>query len=235
MIEKPKLVWITGGTSGIGYSLVKRFINSEIHVLTTSHNRKKIIELEKYFSNFKNFHADFCDVRDADTIIKIISDYSSNFNIVSLINNAGITSFSPFENNNLDEINSIIDTNLKGPIYTIKNLLPELIRNSGTIINILSVAAVEIFENSSLYAASKAGLLSFSNVLREELRKYNVRVINILPGATNTPIWGNDSIEKFGDRMMNPDDLADFIYNIWANNSTVTLENITLKPITGNI
>lgn len=235
MIEKPKLVWITGGSSGIGYSLVKRFINSDFHILTTTHNQNNLIDLKSKFHNVKNCHLEFCDIRDNIEISKIVENYSNKFDIVLLINNAGITSFNAFEKNNIDDINSVIDTNLKGPIFTINKLLPSLINNSGTIINILSVAAVEIFENSSLYSASKAGLLSFSNVLREELRKYNVRVINILPGATNTPIWGNENLEKFGQRMMNPDELAELVFNVWVNNNSIIVENITIKPITGNI
>ncbi len=235
MIENPKLVWITGGTSGIGFSLVNKFLNSEIHVLTTSHSKSNLIKLKSNFSNRTNFSAEFCDIRDNISISKIISEYSQKFKIVSLINNAGITSFKPFEKNNLEDINTIIDTNLKGPIFTIHSLLPILINNSGIVINILSVAAIEIFENSSLYSSSKAGLLAFTNVIREELRKYDVKVINFLPGATNTPIWDKDSIDKYGDRMMNPDDLAEFIFNVWANNNSATPENITIKPIKGNI
>ncbi len=92
---------------------------------------------------------------------------------------------------------------------------------SGTIINILSVAAKKIFTNSSIYAASKAGLEIFSKVLREEVRENNIRIINIYPGATSTEIWPENAINKFSDKMMTPEKLADFIYDIYSNSSDI--------------
>ena len=88
--------------------------------------------------------------------------------------------------------------NLLGSIYTTKAVLPEMIkRKSGTIINILSVAAKTVFTNSSIYTASKSGLEAFGKVLREEVREYNIRVINIFPGATATEIWSKEALDKF--------------------------------------
>jgi short-subunit dehydrogenase len=106
---------------------------------------------------------------------------------------------------------------------------------SGTIINILSVAAKKIFTNSSIYAASKAGLELFSKVLREEVRELNIRIINIYPGATSTEIWPENAIDKFSDKMMSPEKLANFIYDIYANTSDLSPEEVVVRPITGDL
>ncbi|MCB0753743.1 MAG: SDR family NAD(P)-dependent oxidoreductase, partial [Ignavibacteriae bacterium] len=166
----------------------------------------------------------------------IYDEVKKNYSITCLINNAGITSFKPFKDNTNEEIESIIDTNLKGSIYSVKTVLPEMIvRKSGLIINILSVAANTVFTNSSIYAASKAGLAAFSKVLREELREYNIPVINIYPGATSTEIWPEKTIEKFSHRMMNSTKLADLIFDIYKNSTNLSPEEIVVRPITGDL
>ena len=106
---------------------------------------------------------------------------------------------------------------------------------SGVIINILSVVNKKIFTNSSIYAASKAGLEAFSKVLREELRESNIKIINIFPGATTTEIWPDSALEKFSDKMMSPDKLADFIFNLYQNSDNLSPEEIVVRPITGDL
>ena len=120
--------------------------------------------------------------------------------MIALINNAGITSFKLAEENSINEINDIINTNLLGSIYAIKAVLPQMISNrSGTIINILSVVTKKTFTKSSVYSASKMGLLGYTNSLREEVRKYNIKVINVIPGATATPMWSKEMRNQFSE------------------------------------
>jgi short-subunit dehydrogenase len=108
-------------------------------------------------------------------------------------------------------------------------------QKQGTIINILSVAAETVLTKSSIYAASKAGLQAYTKVLREELRENNIRIINVLPGATRTPIWPNSALEKYGERMMSPAELAKFIYQVYSINSNLVPEEITIRPIKGDL
>ena len=185
-----------------------------------------IVELNlKDEAKFRYVENDVSNYRSSSKSLSII--LKKNFNIECLVNNAGITSFKPFIENSIEDIDKIVKTNLNGSIYTIKSVLPEMIENkSGTIINILSVAAKKIFTNSSIYAASKAGLELFSKVLREEVREHNIRIINIYPGATSTEIWPVNAIDKYSDKMMSPEKLADFIYDIYANTSDLSPEEI---------
>jgi short-subunit dehydrogenase len=78
-------------------------------------------------------------------------------------------------------------------------------------------------------------LLAYTNVLREEVRKYNIKVINILPGATKTPIWSSEMLNKYANKMMSPEDLALFIYSVYDLDSSLVTEEITIRPICGDL
>jgi NADP-dependent 3-hydroxy acid dehydrogenase YdfG len=229
-------VWVTGASAGIGKALAIKFANNS-HQVIASARRVELIEKfieEKKLNGkilaFKN------NVAERDEVFSFVSRLQNEFKISCLINNAGISSFKPFVENKISDIEEIIDTNLKGSIYTIKSVLPSMIENnSGVIINILSVVAHKVFTNSSLYAASKTGLQAFSKVLREELRGNNIKIINIYPGATSTEIWPDKVLNTHSEKMMTPKSLANFIYDIYTNSKYISPEEIEVKPITGDL
>ncbi len=229
-------VWVTGASAGIGRALAITFANNNNRVIASARRVElieKFIEEEKLKGKilaFKN------NVAERDEVFNLVSKLQNQFKINCLINNAGISSFKPFVENNISDIEEIIDTNLKGSIYTIKSVLPSMIEhNSGVIINILSVVAHKVFTNSSLYAASKTGLQAFSKVLREELRGKNIRIINIYPGATSTDIWPDTVLNTHSNKMMTPKSLANFIYDIYTNSKYMSPEEIEVKPISGDL
>lgn len=229
-------IWITGASTGIGKSLAIKFANNNHTVIGSARRVELINKYIEEFDNSQKIHAYANNVSSYLEVESFVQETLKNYSIECLINNAGITSFKPFIENSWDEIDDIINTNLKGSIYTIKSVLPQMIENkSGTIINILSVAAKKIFNNSSIYAASKSGLESFAKVIREELREHNIRVINIYPGATYTDIWPQSSIDQFSDKMMTPDNLANLIYDIYSNSSLLSPEEIVVRPKTGDL
>ncbi|PID56406.1 MAG: hypothetical protein CR986_10265 [Ignavibacteriae bacterium] len=230
------ITWITGASAGIGKALVKKFNKEDINVIATSRRLNKLQEISKELNGSAEFSVYSNDVAKFIEVKELVEKIAKDYNIECLINNAGITSFKPFVENSIEEIEQIIDTNLKGAIYTIKSVLPRMIENNnGTIINILSVAAKTIFTNSSVYAASKAGLEIFSKVIREELRDKNIKVINVFPGATSTEIWPPAILNKHNSKMMNPTELAEMIYDVYKNSSKISPEEIVVRPITGDL
>lgn len=233
---KPNAVWITGASTGIGKSLSIKFANNNYSVFGSARRKAPFNNSELNLNDTTKFRYIENDVSNFEQVSAISKEIQENYSLECLINNAGITSFKPFIENSIEDIDKIIKTNLNGSIYTIKSVLPQMIENnSGTIINILSVAAKKIFTNSSIYAASKAGLELFSKVLREEVRGHNIRIINIYPGATSTDIWPENAIDKFSDKMMSPEKLANFIYDIYANSTELSPEEIVIRPITGDL
>jgi short-subunit dehydrogenase len=108
-------------------------------------------------------------------------------------------------------------------------------RKSGTIVNINSVAAVNSFKNCSAYGASKAGALALSRSMREDVREFGVKIIDMLVGATETEIWGDEMRAEAGHRMMQPEDIAQTIVNALKMSDRAMIEEILLKPQLGNL
>ena len=230
-------IWITGASSGIGKAAAKEFARTGSKVFVSS--RRKT-ELERLNTELKDENLSVeifpCNIASSANVDQTVKKILTTNKINRLINNAGITSFKLAEDNSINEIDDVIHTNLLGPIYSIKSVLPSMIKNGGgTIINILSVVTKKVFSQSSAYSASKHGLIGYTNSLREEVRKYNVRIINVVPGATQTPIWSSEMREKYGDRMMTPEEIAQVIVWLYLQKGNLVTEEIVLRPISGDL
>lgn len=237
MTKKVSGVWITGGSSGIGKAAAKEFARTGSQVFVSARRTRELEKLNEELEKEKLSAVIFpCNVASSVNVDQTIKKIIALQQIDCLINNAGITSFKAAEDNSVQEINDIINTNLLGSIYTIRFLLPYFIRQGrGTIINILSSAAKKIFTNSSAYTASKMGLLGYTNVLREEVRKYNIRVINILPGATETPMWSSEIRKLNSERMMSSEEVARLLVWVYLQEGNIVPEEITIKPVEGDL
>ncbi len=232
-----KAIWITGATSGIGKSMAKYFTENGETVLASS---RRADELSRLSESFRELPGKIIpvqlDVSDIEQVKSVFENLKDEFNITGLINNAGISSFAEARENSLEEIKKIIDTNLLGAIYLTRTILPSMIeQKSGRIINVLSVAVKKILSRSSIYSASKSGLEAYMNVLREEVREFNIRITNIYPGATKTPIWPNRALEKYSSRMMNPDHIAKVIYDCYKIQENIVTEEIVIRPQGGDL
>jgi len=234
MADKEKIVWITGASSGIGKALAEVFVAKGILVAGTARRADLLNSLQRNLGGL--FIPLKMNVADKESVEKVYKKLSTDFEIDTLINNAGITSFRKAIEDSVETMENIIQTNLLGSIYTIKSVLPDMIeRKSGTIINILSVVTQKIFTGSSAYSASKSGLLAFTQVLREELRDKNIRVINVSPGPTATEIWNEKVLAKHSERMMSTDAIAKLIYRLYEEKSNLVTEEVVLRPVTGEL
>jgi len=222
-------VWITGASSGIGLETAKAFSEAGWNVVATSRN-KPAIALENCLSFA-------CDVTSPASITaaakRILETYSA---VDVLVNNAGVTRYKSFLDSTMSDYDAVMNTNLRGPFLVIKSVLPSMIkRKRGHIINILSTAAITVFENSSLYSASKAGLLAMGNVLRAEVRKHNIKVTNIYPGAVETAMWSPASLKKYRTKMMSPVDIARLVLSVAIQPEKVVVEDLVVRPMQGDI
>lgn len=237
MENKKPAILITGASSGIGKSLVNIFVKNNFNVIGAARRIDLLQEIKNSFGEKQNyFHPFFLDITNKESIQELFDKISSNFEIVCLINNAGISSFNKAIDDTNDDIEKVIKTNLIGPIFAIKKILPSMIeKKSGTIINILSVVNKKIFTNSSIYSASKTGLEAYAKVLREEHRADNIKIINFFPGATATEIWPIKSLEKYKSKMINPDQIANLIFNVYQKEENFYVEEIVVRPISGDL
>lgn len=237
MVKNRTGVWITGASSGIGKAAAKEFARTGSNVFVSA---RRVTELERLNNelNDENLNLNIlpCNVASQSNVDQVVKKILADSKLDCLVNNAGLTSFKLAQENSIQEINDIINTNLLGSIYTIKAVLPHFIQNGGgTIINILSVVVSKIFTRSSAYSASKAGLLAYTKSLREEVREHNIRVINIIPGATETPMWSQEVRKEKSDLMMSADDIARVIVSSYLQKNNIVTEEITLRPLTGDL
>ena len=234
--DKPA-VWITGASSGIGRASAVEFAKIGSRVFVSA---RRVSELERLNRELKkdDMSVDIfpCNVASSANVDQTVKKILGEGDIDCLINNAGITSWKLAEDNSTNEIDDVINTNLLGSIYAIKYLLPHFVeRGGGTIINILSVVTKKIFTHSSAYAASKMGLLGYTNVLREEVRKHKIRVINVIPGTTETPMWPPKVREENSERMLNPEEIARVIVSAYLERGNMVTEEILIRPIEGDL
>jgi len=230
-------VWITGASSGIGKAAAKEFARTGSTVFVSSRRKNELERLNNELKDEKLLVKIFpCNIASSSNVDQTAKKILTTHKIDCLINNAGITSFKLAEENSINEIDDIIRTNLLGPIYSIKSILPAMIKQGGgTIINILSVVTKKIFTHSSAYSASKHGLIGYTNSLREEVRNQNIRIINIIPGATQTAMWSTDIRKKHGERMMTVEEVAQVIVWLYLQKGNLVTEEIVLRPILGDL
>ena len=228
-------IWVSGASSGIGKAIVNEALAKGLSVVATSRDAKKL----QLLSNELNSGAlvvSKCDVSDSKSVEEFYKKTFSSEGPDALVNSAGITVFKNAAETSIAEVDGIIKTNLLGSVYAIHSVLPSMIsKKQGTIINISSVAAIKILKGSSIYSASKAGLLQYSRVLREEVREHNIKVIDVLPGATETPIWDEKVRNRHKDRMMKPEDVAAFVVELLTGSGNMVAEEIVLRPVTGDL
>ena len=236
-MAKKEGIWITGASSGIGKAIALEFAKIGCNVFISARRAQELERLkDEAGKQGDNIYTFPCNVASSTNVDQTVKKIIKEFELSCLINNAGVTSFKQASDNSVNEINDIINTNLLGSIYSTKSVLPTFIKNeSGTIINILSVVVDKIFTRSSVYAASKMGLLGYSNSLREEVRKHNIRVINVMPGATETSMWSQEIRKEKGELMMNPESIALIIVSAYLQKDNLVTEEIVLRPITGDL
>jgi short-subunit dehydrogenase len=228
-------IWITGASSGIGIATLKEFVSVGCNVFASA---RRVNELNSLTENDSESQIGIypCNVASRVNVDQTFKKISKEYNINCLINNAGITSFKSAEENSIKEIDEVINTNLLGSIYTIKAVLPHFKKiGGGTIINVLSVVTKKTFTNSSAYTASKMGLLGYVRVLREEVRKDNIRVINVIPGATDTPIWSREMREEHSKRMMSPESIARLMVSAFLQSDNLVVEDIVVRSLQGDL
>lgn len=176
-----------------------------------------------------------CDMQSTDDIHRVCQAIGK---VDVLVNNAGIALFGDVVEMSGTDIERQIATNLLGPLSMIKNLLPSMLsRRSGMIISINSVASTTVFRGAAAYSASKAGLLAFTRSLRQEVRDHNVKVVDLIVGATETEIWSSSSRSEHGHRMMTADHIADIVEQLVQrfHDNRSMIEEITIRPQLGDL
>jgi hypothetical protein len=189
-----KVVIVTGASSGIGLETALAFAREGARVVLAARNETKLREIVDAHPEWRDrFLPVPTDVtKDAD-VQQLVATTLEKFGRVDiLVNNAGIGMRARFEDMPLDDVRSLMDVNLYGPIRCIQAVLPQMRQQrSGQIVNIGSVLSLVVAEGNSAYCASKFALLALGDTLRMELHGTGIEVISVLPAYTDTPFFDN--------------------------------------------
>jgi NAD(P)-dependent dehydrogenase (short-subunit alcohol dehydrogenase family) len=231
------LALITGATRGIGLATARALAAQRCNLVITGRDESALRRASRELARHKiTIIVHPCDARDADSVDDLFRNIRPQFKRLDiLINNAGIAHANlAVEKIPLPVWQDVIDTNLTGTFLVTQAALV-MMKRGGTIVNNLSIAANRAFAGSAAYDASKHGALGFTNTLREELRPKGIRVIGLLPGATDTDIWKTMWPQAPRRKMLSPETVAKAVVDAILLPSNATVENLEILPSAGTL
>lgn len=184
-------ILITGGNSGIGYELAKRFYGLGNQLIITGRNEERLERVKQEFPQVEIFRCNLSVNEDLDNLVLYLKQQHKDLNI--LINNAGIQYNYRFgdgqEVDILDKIEDEVQVNLIAPIKLIALCLPLLQQNKpSAIVNVSSGLGFVPKQSAPVYCGTKAGVHLFTQALRYQLESSNVKVFEIIPPLVDTPM-----------------------------------------------
>ena len=185
VIKMNKTCIVTGGSSGIGLSVVKLFLANDYHVFN----------LDIQPSDFGQYCP--CDITNLDQVANIIDDITQSHNVDTLVSNAGIHFSATIENTSEEELDKIFSINVKGAYAAMKAVLPNMKANQyGTIVLISSDQALVGKPNSFAYNLTKTALASMAKTTALDYASFNIRANAVCPGTIETPLY-HHAIDRY--------------------------------------
>jgi len=187
-----KTAIVTGGNSGIGYATAKKFKQNGATVIITGRSAEKV----QTAANELGINGIVADVTNLLAIDDLVQHVKTEFGQVDvLFVNAGIFAPAPVGQNTEQMFDTQMAINFKGAVFTIEKFLP-ILNDGASIINLSSINAYTGMPNTSIYAASKAALNSYTRTASIELAPRNIRVNSVNPGPVSTPIFGKTGMPE---------------------------------------
>lgn len=236
-----KTALITGASSGFGRASVEALINEDFKVIAIARREERLKLLKEKFKD--KLHIIVLDVRDKEKINSELKNLPKEFSDISLlINNAGLAlNQDEFDSLSLEDIDTMVDTNIKGFLYIARAIIPILRKQKNAyIFNIGSVAATNPYFGGNVYCGTKAFVRQFSFALRNDLRSSNVKVTNIAPGLCKTEFsevrfkGDKEKAEQIykNTKFISADDIAKVIISIINLPEHININEIELMPVT---
>jgi len=227
---KNKVVYITGGTKGIGYGVAKSLLEAGMRVAISGRNLKtadkaaaalghkdQVLALESNVANLKD---------EKDAVAKILSKWGQ---LDVVLANAGVGKFGPIDELSETDWNSMIDTNLTGAFYTLKASVEALKKSKGYYITLASLAGTNFFAKGAGYNASKFGLVGFTQAAMLDLRPHGIKVSTIMPGSVAT--YFNDHIPNEKDAWkIQPEDIGKLVIDLLTMHPRTLPSKIEVRP-----
>jgi NAD(P)-dependent dehydrogenase (short-subunit alcohol dehydrogenase family) len=243
-----KVAVVTGGGRGIGFAIARALVREDCSVVITGRDESSLARaaalidesipaalrsLRKCAPQVLSHH---CEVQHPESVARLFAGVKQHFGKIDLlVNNAGVAQPTvPIDRTSLELWHEVIDTNLTGLFLCTRAALP-LMSRGGTVVNNLSIAAKTIFPNFAAYNASKHGALGFTLSLREELIPRGIRVVALMPGATDTDIWRQFWPDAPRERMMDAESVAQAVVFAAVLPFSANLSEVILAPTGGSL
>src|SRR5512140_193857 len=221
-----KFAIVTGGSSGVGAACARALAAEGAAVLATGRRFAPGPAARPALGEVVQGHLDVTDEAEVQARFAELPELDI------LVCSAGVGTFGPVINAKASELRAMLDVHVVGTLLCAREALRRMQpRRSGHIVAIGSHAAHRAFTDCSGYTAAKAGQLGLVRVLAEEARPYEIRVTNLLVGATDTPIW-DDRPGFDRTKMMQPADVASFLVAVVAR-SGISVEEVMVMPPAG--
>ena len=230
---KGKTALVTGGGRGLGKAVALALAAEGVNVAITGRNENNLksavaeIESKGVKSSYSVF--DVTDKKQVFASLKKLQNDFGKFDI--LINNAGIAAFGGILEMDEEQWEDIVKTNLFGPYYVVKAVVPGMVeKKSGDVVNISSTAGLKGNALTSAYSASKFGLIGMSESMMFELRKQNIRVTTLTPSTISTDMAKTDLKITDGnpEKVLQPEDFAELVVDLLKLNKRAMLASAAL-------
>lgn len=226
-----RIAVVTGGTEGIGRSVVEALARQGGSVMLTSRSRERA---EKVAAEIDGSHpgsvAGFgCDQREPDQCQALVAATRERFGgLHILVNNAGLGVFKPIQEMTHEDFRLQIDTNLTGVFNCIKAALPELQEaDDAWIINMGSLASRNTFRGGAGYNASKFGLLGMTEAMMLDVRYDGIRTSIIMPGSVNTGFNDHDEDRRWA---IQPEDIGETVLQLLSYPGHTHVSRVEMRP-----
>lgn len=237
------LVFITGATSGIGKSTAGIFAKNGHDLIITGRRKERLSDLKRELeTHYKIKVTDLCfDIRQLSEVEHAIGSLSEERKKIDiLVNNAGLAAgLSSIQDGTVSHWERMIDTNIKGLLYTTKAISNLMIKNGGGhIVNIGSVAGKEVYANGNVYCATKHAVDALNKSMRIDLLPHNIKVTAINPGMVETEFSvvrfeGDEERAKkvyMGLEALKPEDIAETIFWVVNRPAHVNINDLLIMP-----
>ncbi len=234
-----KIVCITGATSGIGRSTAKIFAKNGYHLILTGRRHDRLDEVKsklelKYGVQIKIL----CfDVRNREATFEALNSLEDKWkNIDVLVNNAGLAKgLASIHEGDIDDWETMIDTNIKGLLYITRFFTPYMVHNqTGHIVNICSTAGHEVYPSGNVYSSTKYAVDALTKSMRLDLYKHKIRVSQVSPGHVENTEFASVRFDGDSDRAkiyedfvpLNSKDVAEIIYFICTRRRHINIQDV---------
>lgn len=230
-MDHKKVVYITGGSKGIGLGIAQYLLQKDFQVAISSRQLKSAQQaaesLKGNKENILALQSDVCNAEDEQQAVKKILDKWGRLDV--LVANAGVGLFAPIEELTHKQWNEVINTNVTGVFHSVKAAVDAIKKSKGYIITIASLAGTYFSEKGTAYNASKFAMVGFTQALMLDLRQHDVKVTTIMPGSVTSHF--NNHVPSAEDAWkIQPEDIGEMVYDLLKMNPRVLPSKIEVRP-----